>query len=103
VAARAADADVLLARYAAETDPRVTACVAQALVRCVGRVDEPQVALLARDVSALLEDASSVSLARANMELTGVWWTDEDRKRLAARVLIPVLRDTPLLWPAEEV
>jgi hypothetical protein len=99
----AADADVLLARYAVETDPRVTACVAQALVRYVGRIDEPLVALVARDVSTLLEDASSESLARANMELAGVWWTEKDRQRLAARVSIPATPASPLLWPAEEI
>jgi hypothetical protein len=95
--------DVLLDRFAAESDPRVKACIAQAMVRYVGRLDERRAADLGRDVSALLNEASTESLARANLELTAVWWTEGDRKRLAGRVSIPEMRDRPLLWPSEEI
>jgi hypothetical protein len=92
-----ADADVLLARYAVEMDPRVKACVAQALVRYVGRLNGRQADVMARDINALLHGASRESLARANMELADVWWTDEERTRLAARISIPVVRDPPAM------
>jgi hypothetical protein len=98
-----AGADLLLDRYAVETDPMVKACLAQALVRYVGRLGERQTAVLARDVSGLLSEASSESLARANLELAGVWWTEEECERLAARISIPATRDIPLLWPTEQI
>lgn len=97
------DGSLLFRLYAAEIDPRVRACVMQALVRYVGRLGDPEAISVAEMVNRLLATATGASLARAQMEVSGIWWMASDRRRLAERLLIPAVDAIPVLWPAENI